>query len=374
MRAHSEDRVAPRGRLAMLVLAGVSLWAGAWAGLARLGVPLPPPNAETLAAHGGLMVCGVLGTLIGLERAVALDQRWAYAAPLATGLGAVAALAGADFRLVTAAFALGSLVFVAVSVAVTLRQIAVHALVMLLGAAAFAVGNLAWVVGVPVSRLVLLWAAFLVLTIGGERLELSRMLAPPATAVRMLGVVVVALGVGAALALFRPELGGRIAGASFVLLVVWLARHDVARRTVRLAGLPRYAATSVLVGYVWLAVAGVMLLALSPLSAGPYYDATLHAVFLGFAFSMVFGHAPIILPAVLRVDLPYARLLYLPLALLHASVALRVGADLVGHARLRQWGGSLNVVALVAFALSVASVKLAARARGALGSRKVRTV
>ncbi|MBK7583081.1 MAG: hypothetical protein IPI67_23145 [Myxococcales bacterium] len=361
------------GRLALLVLAGVSLVAGAWAGLARIGVPLSPPNANTLAAHGGLMVSGVLGTLIGLERAVALDQRWAYSAPLATGLGAVAALAGADFRLVTASFAVGSSLFVVASVVVTLRQIAVHALVMLFGAVAFATGNLAWALGVPVARVVLLWAAFLVLTIGGERLELSRMLAPPASAVRALGVVVLALGVGSALSVVQPELGGRLTGASFVLLVAWLVRHDVARRTVRIPGLPRYAATSVLLGYVWLAVAGVMLLWLSPLSAGLLYDATLHALFLGFVFSMVFGHAPIILPAVLRVELPYARLFYLPLALLHGSVALRIAADLAGAPYLRQVGGTLNVLTLVTFALSIAIVKLRTRANGARHSHEMRT-
>ena len=35
---------------------------------------------------------------------------------------------------------------------------------------------------------------------------------------------------------------------------------------------------------------------------------------LGFVFSMVFGHAPIVLPAVARLRLPYHPVLYLPLA------------------------------------------------------------
>jgi hypothetical protein len=43
------------------------------------------PAGKLLAAglyigHGPLMVCGFLGTLISLERAVALDA-WSYAAP-----------------------------------------------------------------------------------------------------------------------------------------------------------------------------------------------------------------------------------------------------------------------------------------------------
>ena len=39
---------------------------------------------------------------------------------------------------------------------------------------------------------------------------------------------------------------------------------------------------------------------------------------------MVFGHAPIIFPAVLRVAVPYHATFYLPLALLHASLAVRL--------------------------------------------------
>ncbi|MFB9895270.1 hypothetical protein [Planobispora takensis] len=68
---------------------------------------------------------------------------------------------------------------------------------------------------------------------------------------------------------------------------------------------PALARLPLLAGYGWLATAGI-LWAASGLAAGPYlYDAALHALFLGFVMSMVFGHAPVILPAVLRVRLPY---------------------------------------------------------------------
>ena len=53
------------------------------------------PSVPALVAfHGPLMVGGFLGTVIGLERAVALGRGWAYVAPLATALGAVALVAG----------------------------------------------------------------------------------------------------------------------------------------------------------------------------------------------------------------------------------------------------------------------------------------
>jgi hypothetical protein len=62
----------------------------------------------------------------------------------------------------------------------------------------------------------------------------------------------------------------------------------------------------------------------------PSYDTALHALLLGFVFSMVFGHAPIVLPAVSRVVLPCHRTFYLSLALRHASPALRLWGDASG--------------------------------------------
>src|SRR5574340_831369 len=81
-------------RLPLLILGFVSLASGVLAGLARLGWGVPAPMAQLVLLHGPLMVCGFLGTVIGLERAVALGRRWAYAGPLLTGLGGVAILAG----------------------------------------------------------------------------------------------------------------------------------------------------------------------------------------------------------------------------------------------------------------------------------------
>jgi hypothetical protein len=82
------------------------------------------------------------------------------------------------------------------------------------------------------------------------------------------------------------------------------------------------------------------------------YDAALHAFFIGFVFSMVFGHAPVILPAVLRVRYPYHPVLYAPLVLLHASLALRV----LVSPPLGAWG---NAAAIALFILvSIALVTM----------------
>jgi hypothetical protein len=84
-------------------------------------------------------------------------------------------------------------------------------------------------------------------------------------------------------------------------------------------------------------------------AAGPYYDAMLHAIFLGFVFSMIFGHAPIILPSVLGVALPFRRGFYAHWALLHASLAVRVGSDLALWPPGQRWGGLGNALAIVLF-------------------------
>ncbi|MBY0432052.1 MAG: hypothetical protein K2Q10_12695, partial [Rhodospirillales bacterium] len=94
--------------------------------------------------------------------------------------------------------------------------------------------------------------------------------------------------------------------------------------------------------------------------AGLAYDAVLHAVFVGFVFSMVFGHAPIILPAVLRVSVPFRPAFYLPLALLHLSLTLRIAGDLGDFGEARLWGALLNGVAVALFILGTAATALRA--------------
>jgi hypothetical protein len=77
----------------------------------------------------------------------------------------------------------------------------------------------------------------------------------------------------------------------------------------------------------------------------------------------------VILPSVLRVALPYHPSLYVPLALLHASLLVRIAGDHAGSVAVRQIGGIVNVLAVVLFAAVAARSSLAAAA-GARGERK----
>lgn len=138
-------------------------------------------------------------------------------------------------------------------------------------------------------------------------------------------------------------------GILLLAIAAWLGRYDLATRTVRAKGITRYIAVCLLSGYVWLAVGGALL------ALGLARDAALHAILLGFVFSMVFGHAPVIFPAVLRVALPYRPLFYLPLAVLHAGVLLRFVA--------LEAAAMVNAAAIALFIASATGSALAARRR-----------
>ena len=155
----------------------------------------------------------------------------------------------------------------------------------------------------------------------------------------------------------RGDLGTRIVGLALLLIALWLLRFDIARQTVRRTGLTRFIALNLLIGYVWLVVSGLLVLIFGRQAAGPIYDAQLHTLFLGFVFGMIFGHAPVIFPAVLGREISYGPHFYGHVILLHASLALRVAADLAGLIILRKWGGMLNGVALLLF-LAVTVVAL----------------
>jgi hypothetical protein len=223
-----------------------------------------------------------------------------------------------------------------------------------------------------VHELVPWWLSFLVLTIAGERLELSRFMPPSRCAqwifAGILTAFVVALPGGSA------TWAQSLYAGALVLLAGWLVKQDIARRTIRGTGLTRYIAIALLAGYAWLAVAGVLALAAGGFVPGTRaYDASVHALALGFVFSMVFGHAPIIVPSVMRVALPYRPWFYVPLAVLHGSLAIRLAGDLTALPVLRSAGGVLGALALAAFIASMlVAVRSAAPRTSPAAPREIR--
>ncbi len=358
----------PLGLRVVLLLSGMAcLVTGLWGGLLRVpvgGVPLPVEHANWVTFHGPLMVGGFLGTLISLERAVGLRRWWTFLAPAlagGSGLAVAAGVLGPGPRWTLTA---GSVVFVLVTLRILKIQPALSNRVMGLGAGCWLVGNVLWALDLAVPQVVLWWLAFLLLTIVGERIELTRFQKPDPRARPWLFGALGVLGGGLVLGHAAARWGGPLLGVGAVALAAWLLRFDLAWRTVRHPGLPRFMAVCLLGGYGWLLAAGLLIAWQWPQTSGIRYDAALHAFFLGFVFAMIFGHAPVIFPSVLGLPVRFLPTAYVPLALLHASLLLRLGGDALNWPTGRSWGAVGNTLAIGLFLLNtLASLGLAARGR-----------
>lgn len=356
-------------RLAFLLPGGFALLAGLDAALLLLGLPAPITTQRLPNVHGILMVYGFIGTVVALERAVAMRQWFGFFSPAFLGLGSILLLTGLPLAVGQWMLVAGMVMLVVIYLQIWRRQAALAVAIQALGAFLGLGGTLLWVGGVPLAALVPSMAVYLVLTIVGERVELARIVVLSDRAQRWALAASVGFAVGAVAALLWPSVGYPLLGVTLLGMVLWLLTFDVATRLVHARGLPRYIAVCLLAGYFWLAVAGGIWLLVGTPTTGPAYDAVLHAVFLGFTMTMIMAHAPVILPAVLRKPLPYRPVLYLPVILLHASLLVRL---VLGDGRddpvLVQWGGAFNVIALLLFVvLAVASVLIGVPKRAKTG-------
>lgn len=358
----------PAWRLPLLLLGMASLLTGVFGGLARLGVAAPEFGQLRAGSHGALMIAAFFGTVISLERAVALHRLWPYLAPLAAGLGGLGILAGGPWWLPPALFSLAGGLFVAASLGVYRQLPALFTLTLLLGAVAWLAGNLLWLSGSDLGAATLPWMSFLVLTIAGERLELTRFLPPQPLGPPLFRAILLLAVVAAVLLPLFPATGSRLLAAAWLALAAWLLRFDIARRTVRQNGLTRFVAVCLLAGYAWLAIGALLGLGGAFLPGHGGRDAALHAIFLGFVFSMVIGHAPIIFPAVMRVRIPYSPFFYLPLAALHLTLAVRLAGSFGAGPGWQQAGAALNAMSLALFVLTL----LVSVGRGAIGKEAAR--
>jgi hypothetical protein len=347
-----------------LVLVAVCLLAAIAGGLLRVGVVVPATAGsawlgQAALGHAALMIGGFLGTVIGLERAVAVKAPAAFAAPLAAALGGWCLLLGQTapgaWLGVAAAAA-----FTGINIVVVRRQWASHTLLLLAAAVAWLVGNVLFAFGAAGAATLPWWFAFLIMTIAAERLEMTRLMRRRPAAPLLLLAVLCAMVVGAALSALSEPVGGAVYGASLVLLALWLVTYDIARRTVFAHGLSRYMAVCLLTGYVWLAIGGAAWIATA--LGLPLRDIALHALGLGFIFSMIMGHGPVILPAIARVKLEFGLFFYVPLAALHLSLAWRLAWGPF-DAHQRATGAVFNGLSILLFAATVVGSALAWRIR-----------
>lgn len=336
-------------RFILILLGMVSLLTAMWGGLARLGWSMPVLQPALAALHGPLMVSGFLGTLISLERATGLGYKWTYAVPALTGFGALILITGSSLLTGESLITLGSFGLFLVFIVIMRIQVTLSNIIMGVGALLWLIGNIFWITAFPIYRIVFWWAGFLVLIIAGERLEIIRMLrlskSTKATFLVALGIFLL----GLVLTSVNYDKGIGVLGVGMISLMIWLIRYDIAWRSVRGTGLSRFIAICLLSGYIWLGISGAIALSIGGLPLGLTYDAILHALFLGFVFSMIFGHAPVIFSEVLGIPVSYQPQFYGHLVFLHLTLIMRVVGDLCGWLFGRQLGGLLNVLVLLVF-------------------------
>jgi len=338
-------------RILIVVTIVIALIGGLSSGLARLGWQVGSVSQGWMLIHGPLMICGFLGTLICLERAVALSTRApvAYIVPFINAIGAALLLIDPNATAAKLLITAGSLGLLTISAVLLRMHYARYMVVMTLGAAAWLAGNLLWLAGYPLFQVVHFWTAFLILTIVGERLELSRVRMLSRRIENQLLYAILLYLAGVVTVIVNVGWGIRILGVGAVLMAIWLLRYDIARITIQKEGLTRYIAACLLLGYGWLAIGGALAIWHGALYGGPVYAALLHAFLLGSVFSMIFGHAPIIFPAVAGLRLDYSPIFYGHLALLQVTLAIRTVVNLSVAPAAQKWAGLFTVLAVLLF-------------------------
>lgn len=331
----------------LLPLIILSLMAAIWAGWVRIGWDLPV--TDLAARHGALMVNSFLASLIFLERAAAFKSKWVLLIPLVNVLSMVAFALKLPI-LAQLLFLSGSAGFTGLCVYLLYLYRESYYLLFLAGAFCLLTGNLILYKTNFYPNAVTWWMAFLLFTIVAERLELSRFLALSRFKRSLLWLCTAVV----LISLFWPfHAGGHILLAAGVALTgLWLLKFDMARHSLKAKGQHRYSGSLLLAGYAWLLIMSVALIVQDRLPFG--YDAVLHSFFIGFVFSMIFSHAVIILPAVLRIPVRlYRPSLYGWFVLLQISLMVRMAADVAGDIVCRKIAGMANGATILLFFVSI---------------------
>jgi hypothetical protein len=337
-------------RYAPLPFILLALVGGVLGGLARVGLPMAP--AWVTDHHGLLMTGGFLGTLIILERTVAQKSVWWRMFPLLSALGTVLLALGFQCAAITALF-LGGSGLLAVYILEIWHHAAWSWYAMTAGALCWMAGNLCLLLTGLVPSATVWWMGFILLTIVGERLELTRYL-PVTQRAKAVLMGFLAMAVAGMAAPFHT-IGAPVMGTAVLFVSLWLLKYDMARNAAHKAGIHRYIGVGLLAGYGWLATCGLIMVMAPGFSWA--YDLTLHTFFLGFAFSMIWAHAPIILPGVLRLThQPFHPYLWIGWAMFQLSLLCRVTSTVAGLNDMRTMAATVNGVTILAMFASMAFI------------------
>jgi hypothetical protein len=342
-------------RLPIIVIAMVCLVCGLWSGLNRIGWSMAV--LPIAAHHGAIMVGGFLGTLIALEKIIPLKKKGLYLIPIMNGMSVTFFLIDyptvAIYTLVISSVAL-SFVFLYYF---KTQTNAVYVL-MLLGASCWLIGNILLLTKFFYPLAFPWWAAFALFIIAAERLEIMKFL-PVSSANKKIFIVILLSFVVGAIFSFHGA-GNVICGLALIGSSVWLLRNDLIGINIKKRNVPKYIAISLFAGYVSLLLTGIFFLVLSDQWLN--YDIIVHSFFIGFVFSMIFAHGPMILPGILGISgTPFNPILYLWLSILQVSWIVRIFSDVFMEMEIRRVSGLLSATAILGYFVTMAVLTIRSR-------------
>ncbi|HMQ78300.1 MAG TPA: hypothetical protein PKE39_00925 [Ignavibacteria bacterium] len=330
----------------ILPLVLISLLTGIFSGWFRIGwnLPVTLPSGE----HGALMVGSFLGTLICIERSVSYPNRIALLVPALNAASIIFFLLAMP-KTAYVFLVLGAAGLTGIYYMVYVKHKGIHILIMMAGALCYLVGNAVLFKTSFYPSVVMWWIAFLFLTITGERLELSRFILLRKTVIKQSALIIlISLFFAGIFLPFHSAVGSILSAVSMIGSALWLFKYDMAIHSLKKPGQSFYSGLLLITGYVWLVLTGLFFA--FGAYFGSFYDASLHAFFLGFVFMMIFAHAPVILPAVLNLKIsPFGKSLYIWYILLNVTLLFRVVAVFPEVARYKMWAGMFNGIAIIGF-------------------------
>jgi hypothetical protein len=335
-------------RLPIVFFAMFCLVCGLWSGLNRIGwnVAIAPITAH----HGAIMVGGFLGTLIALEKIIPLKKKALYLIPVLNALS-VAFFFTNHPKVSICILVISSTALVLVFLYYFRSQRTIIYILMMAGAICWLVGNLLLLTRFFYPLAFPWWTAFALFIIAAERLELMKFL-PVSKLDKKIFVVLLAAFVTGILFSFHGA-GNLISGLALTAISIWLMRHDIIAINLQKKNMPGFVAVSLVCGYSALLLTGVFFFSLS--DQWLTYDAIVHSFFLGFVFSMIFAHGPMILPGIVGITAtPFNKILYLWLALLQVSWLVRIFSDVAIALDVRKLSGLLSATAILGYFVTMA--------------------
>jgi len=325
----------------------LSLLIGVYSGWLRTGLQFY--FIPGIAEHGAIMVGSFLATVIMVERIITFRKKIIFLLPLINALSLLFFLFD-QYKIGYILLIVGSLGLTIIMIYFTFKFKELHNYLLTIGALCLMAGNFFLILTGKYPPATIWWIAFFFFTIVAERLELTRYL-PVAKVQKILLTVFLLIFIAGILMKFHLY-GKYLCSISLVLTAAWLLKYDIATKNIRKTGLFKYLGVLLLTSYIWLLVtAGIFLIESNSMLV---FEAGLHAFFLGFVFSMIFAHAPIILPSIIGQNVKvFNQILYIWFYLLQISLILRITGDLFGSYEWRQISSIFNGIAIFGFFISV---------------------